>query len=130
MPFDKVKSLDGSSTPLEYYLLANNEGCLMGQALKMVNGRLTKAAPTDIPEFISQRAQLAEAVSKTPLPVVRTTELDEYETTSTVAVPLTNVGAKVTIHSDGAQVTNTTAAGVFLITATDAVNKVRGIFRR
>jgi hypothetical protein len=128
--FDRIKTLDGSSTPMEYYLLTDGEASVMGEAFKMVNGRLTKAAATDTPEFISQRAQAAETPAKTPLPVIRVTEVDEYETTSTAAVPATSVGAKVTLHTDGAQVTNTTASGVFLISATDGVSKARGYFRR
>lgn len=130
MGFDKVKSLDGASTPFEYYLMTNNEAVVVGQALKMTAGRLTKAAATDTPEFISQCTQAAEAVAKTPVPVIRVTELDEYETTSTAAVPASNIGAKVTLHTDAAQVTNTTTSGVFLISATDGANKVRGYFRR
>lgn len=128
--FDRVKSLDGSSVPQEYYLLSDGEGVVMGQALKMASGRLTKAGATDTPEFISQRAQAAEATSKTPIPVLRVTEIDEYETTSTAAVPVANIGAKVTLHTDGEQVTNTTTSGVFLVSATDGVSKVRGYFRR
>jgi hypothetical protein len=128
--FDRVKTLDGTSAPLEYYLLTDGEATVMGEALKMTNGRLTKAGATETPEFISMRAQAAEAASKTPLPVIRVTEIDEYETTSTVAVPVTNVGAKVTLHTDGAQVTNTTTSGVFTVSATDGVSKVRGYFRR
>jgi hypothetical protein len=130
MPFDLIKNIDGGINALEYYLLTDGEASVMGEALKMVNGRLTKAAATDTPEFISQRAQAAETPAKTPLPVIRVSEADEFQTTSTAAVPATSVGAKVTLHTDGAQVTNTTASGVFLISSTDGVSKVRGYFRR
>jgi hypothetical protein len=130
MPFDLIRNVDGGINGLEYYLMTDAEAATVGEALKVVNGRLTKAGPTDTPEFISQRTQAAEATAKTPLPVIRVTELDEYETTSTAAVPATSVGAKVTLHTDGAQVTNTTASGVFLVSATDGVSKVRGYFRR
>lgn len=128
--FDRIKTLDGTSAPLEYYLMTDNEAVVMGEALKMTNGRLTKAGATDIPEFVSMRAQAAENPAKTPIPVIRVTEIDEYETTSTAAVAATLVGQKVTLHTDGAQVTNTTTSGVFLISATDGVSKVRGYFRR
>jgi hypothetical protein len=130
MPFDLIKHIDGGINALEYYLLTDGEASVIGEGLKMVNGRLTKAAPTDTPEFIAQRTQAAETPAKTPLPVIRVTEVDEFEVNSSPAVPLTNVGAKVTLGADGASVTNTTASGVFLISSTDGVSKVRGYFRR
>lgn len=133
MPFYLVKHLDGASNPIEKYLLADGEGATLGEALKQVNGRLTKAGPTDIPEFISYRTQAAEATSKTRLPVIRITEQSEFETTSIATVDNTLLGSKVTLHTDGAQVTATTASGVFLVSSTDGAttnSKVRGFFRR
>jgi hypothetical protein len=131
MPFFLVKHIDGGSNALEHtYLLTDNEGATIGQALKLVNGRLTKAAPTDTPEFISMSTRVAEAVSKTTLPVRRVTEADEYETTATVVVGAALVGQKVTLHTDGGQVTATTVGGVFSISSTNGATKVRGYFRR
>lgn len=133
MPFDLIKNLDGASNPIEYYLLTDAEASTIGEALKQVSGRLTKAAATDIPEFIALRTQAAEATSKTPLPVIRVTETDEFATTSTATVANTLVGQKVTIDTAGDKVTATTTSGVFLITATDGAatnSKVRGMFRR
>lgn len=129
--FDLIKHVDGGINAIENNLLmTDGEAATLGEALKVVNGRLTKAAATDTPEFISMRAQAAETPAKTILPVIRVTEMDEYETTSTTAVASTSVGQKVTLHTDGAQVTATTASGVFLISTTDGVSKVRGYFRR
>jgi hypothetical protein len=130
MAFDRIKSLDGTSLPLEYYLLTDGEAAVFGEALKVVNGRLTKAAPTDTPEFISIRDQAAEATAKTLLPVVRVTEFDEYDVNTSPAIPVTLIGAKVTIGADGASITNTTTSGVFLISYTDGVARARGYFRR
>jgi hypothetical protein len=133
MPFDLIKNLDGSSNPIEKYLLTDAEGAVMGEALKQVSGRLTKAAATDTPEFISLRTQAAEATSKTLLPVIRVTESDEFETLSTATVANTLVGSKVTIDTSGDKVTATTTSGVFLVSSTDGAattSKVRGYFRR
>ena len=133
MPFDVIKNIGADSTPIEYYLLTDNEGVTMGEALKQVNGRLTKAAATDTPEFISQRTQAAEATSKTPIPVIRVTETQELETTSTDTVDNTLVGQKVTIDASGDKVTATTTSGVFLVSSTDGAatnSKIRGYFRR
>lgn len=130
MAFDLIRNLDGASNPVEYYLLTDNEAATLGEALVQTNGRLTKCGATAIPEFISLRNQAAETTSVTVLPVIRVTETDEFETTSTATVASTLVGSKVTLHTDGGQVTATTASGVFMITSTDGANKVRGMFRR
>jgi hypothetical protein len=130
MAFDLVKHLDGGINALEYYLMTDNEAVTLGEALVQTNGRMTKCGATATPEFISMRTQVAEATSKTQIPVVRVTEVDEFAVPSTAAVGSALVGQKVTLHTDGLQVTNTTASGVFEITSTDGVSKVRGIFRR
>lgn len=133
MPFDVVKNIGGDVLPIEYYLLTDAEGTIMGEVLKQVSGRLTKAAPTDVPEFIALRAQTAEATSKTPLPVIRVVETLELSTISTATVASTLVGAKVTIDAVGDKVTATTTSGVFEISSTDGAttnSNVRGYFRR
>lgn len=128
--FDLVRNLDGSSNPIEFYLLTDNEGTTMGEALVQTSGRLTKCGATATPEFIALRAQTAETTSKTLLPVIRVTETDEFATTATATVASTLVGQKVTIDTSGDKVTATTTSGVFQITATDGNTKVRGMFRR
>ena len=133
MTFIPVKSLDGSSDPLEYYLLTDNEGATLGEGLVQTSGRLTKCGATATPEFIAMRTQAAQATSTTPLPVTRVKENREFETTSTATVASTLVGSKVTLHTDGLTVTATTTSGVFEISATDGAttnSKVRGFFRR
>lgn len=133
MPFDLIKNIGADSAPIEYYLLTDAEGTVSGEALKQVGGRLTKAGPTDVPEFISYRTQAAETTSKTPLPVIRVTETQEFETTSTATVADTLKGSKVTIDASGDKVTATTTSGVFLVSSTDGAtttSKVRGYFRR
>lgn len=133
MPFDVVKHIGGDSLPIEYYLLTDAEGATIGEALKQVSGRLTKAAATDIPEFLSLRTQAAEATSKTSLPVIRVTETLELSTISTATVASTLVGSKVTIDAAGDKVTATSTSGVFEISSTDGTatnSNVRGYFRR
>ena len=129
--FDLIKHIDGGINAIENNLLmTDGEAATLGEALKLVSGRLTKAAATDTPEFIALRTQAAESPSKTIIPVIRVTEVDEFETTSIAAVASTLVGQKVTLHTDGLQVTATTTSGVFTISSTDGVSKVRGYFRR
>jgi hypothetical protein len=133
MAFDFIKKPDMGETPFEYYLLTDSEAVVVGEALVQTNGRLTKAGATVIPEFISIRTQAAESTSVTQLPVIRVQENYEFQTTSTATVANTLVGAKVTLHTDGASVTATTTSGVFAVSATDGAatnSKVRGYFRR
>lgn len=133
MPFISVESLDGSSDPLEYYLMTNGEAAVLGEALVQTNGRLTKCGPTAIPEFIAMRTQAAEATSTKKIPVVRIKETREFQVTSSATVATTLVGNKLTIDADGLRVTGTTTSGVFLVSHTDGAttnSTVRGFFRR
>jgi hypothetical protein len=131
--FKQNSSLNGASDPWEYYLLTDAEGVTMGEGLVQTNGRLTKAGATVTPEFIAQRAQAAEATSVTPIPVIRVKEDREFETTSTATVAATLIGSKVTLATNGTQVTATTTSGVFEVSHTDGAttnSTVRGYFRR
>jgi hypothetical protein len=133
MAFKQSSSLSVSSDPFEYYLMTDGEGVTLGEALVQTNGRLTKCGATATPEFIAQRTQAAENPSVTPVPVIRTKEEREFETTSVATVSPTLIGSKVTLNTDGLTVTATTTSGVFEISHTDGAatnSKVRGYFRR
>lgn len=133
MAFVQSSSIDGSSDPYEYYLLADAEGSTLGEAFVQTNGRLTKCGATVTPEFIAVRTQAAEATSVTLLPVIRVKEDREFEVMSTATVATTLVGSKVTIDTTGLLVTATTTSGVFLVSSTDGAttnSRVRGLFRR
>lgn len=131
--FITAKRLTADTSAYEYILGTDAEAYALGEALVLTSGRLTKCGATVTPEFICMRTQSAEATAVTPLPVVRVTELQEYEVKTTATVAVTLVGSKVTLHTDGLLVTATTTSGVFLISATDGVttnSTVRGFFRR
>ena len=131
--FKRVGSISGDQDPFEYYLLTDNEGATLGEALSQTSGRLTKCAATGIPEFIAVSDRTAEATSVTPLAVVRVKETTEFGAVSTATVASTLVGNKVTLHTDGLSPTATTTSGVFEISYTDGAttnSKVRGYFRR
>lgn len=133
MGFSLIGRLGSNNPPFEYYLLTDGEGAVFNEALVQTSGRLTKCGATAAPEFISVCARTLEATSVTLLPVIRVQETLEFATTSTATVAATLVGAKVTLHTDGASVTATTTSGVFEISNTDAVattSNVRGFFRR
>lgn len=135
--FKQSTNLMGVSAPFEYILGTNTEPYTLGEALVLASGRLTKCGATTTPEFICQRAQAAEATAVTPLPVMRVTEMQEYEVNVGAATPAPiAVGTKVTLHTDAASVTDTTGSGVFLVSGNPksgnvAVgDKITGYFRR
>ena len=134
MAFKVVGNLEGAQVPFENgYLLTDNEGATLGEALVQTSGRLTKCGATATPEFIAVCDRTAESTSVTPLPVIRVTENTKFSTKSMATVAATLVGAKVTLHTDGLLVTGTTSSGVFEISATDGAtttSKVEGYFRR
>lgn len=133
--FNYIGRVGSNVPPFENkFLLTNAEGSTLGEALTLngATGRLTKTGATATPDYIAIRTQTAEATSVTPLPVIQVQETLEFETTSTGQIPVTAIGSKYTIHTDGLQITTTTTAGVFQVTATDGatLSRVRGFFRR
>lgn len=131
MGFVPVKSMDGASDPFEYGLMTDAEAVTITQALKITNGRFTKASGTDVPTAIALAS--AAAGTNVKIPFVRLDDQREFEVKSTATVASTLVGAKVTLHTDGLSVTATTTGGVFLVSATDGAttnSTVRGYFYR
>lgn len=132
MAFKRVKSLTGAVDPFEFRQMTNNEGATLGEALVETNGKLTKCGADKTPEYIAE-ATVGAATPGAFVPVSRVREDVEYETTATATVAATVIGSKVTLHTDGLQVTATTTNGVFYVTGTDGVTGggvVRGMFRR
>lgn len=125
-----ITKLDVFSQPTEYLLGTNAEAYAEGEALKLASGRLTKCGPTDVPEFICLKTQLAEATAVTPLPISRIQrDVMQFEATATATVAATLIGQKVTLHTDGVQVTATTTSGVAEIIHTDGDKAVVVMFR-
>lgn len=133
MAFKRASSLDGAQNPFEYYLLTDGEAAVLGEALVLTSGRLTKCGATATPQFIAVKTQALEATSVTPLPVERVREDVEYSVDSMATVAVTLIGTKVTLHTDGLLITATTSSGVFEISATDGATTTsvtKGYFRR
>lgn len=127
MAFRRYKNK--ASVGMEYMLMADKEGCNVGEALKVKAGRLTKCDPTDIPEFISVCKREAATTSIEEAAVERVMEDIEYEVTSTEDIAETLRGSKVTLSDTAEQITATTESGVFAI-SNMVENKIRGYFRR
>jgi hypothetical protein len=86
-----------------------SEAFVVGEALTITSGKVTKASGTTAPKYIS--AEKKTAVSGDKLSVYLVEKNQEYETDLTAAGTLV-VGTKVTISSDGLGVTATTTSGV------------------
>lgn len=114
--------------PLEYYVGTANETIVIGEALVLSSGKLTKCGATVVPEFIAMGAAVGGKI-----PVVRVMEEDTFEAPLSAAGTSLNVGDKVTLSGTGLEVTATTASGVFTITKINGTaigDTVEGMFRR
>ena len=90
----------------------------MGEALKLASGKVTKCSGTTKPELIC----VGPANGAGEVPCVAVQDYMEFETTLAVAPAdsaAIGVGDKVTIHTDGMQVTATKTSGVAQIVALD-----------
>ena len=132
MGFKQATTMIGNAANFEQVPATAGESYTLGEALVLSGGAATKCGATAMPEFICQQ-QLSGAGAGDQLAVTRVSELQELETTLSAAGTALKIGDKVTLHTDGEQVTATPASGVFMISAildTAVGGKVRGYFRR
>lgn len=99
-------------TPIQKELVATAEETYsLGEALVLANGKATKCGATVKPEFICANKGFTAADGDKV--VVQVIEEDmEFKTTFSAAATSVKVGNKVTLNTDGAQVTATTTSGV------------------
>lgn len=112
---------------VEYIEGTASEAIVVGELLKLANGKLTVAGATDVPEFVSLGSGTG-----TIIPVKRIYEDEVYQTVLSTSGASLKVGDKVTT-ANGLKATATTASGVFTITEIldSAVGgKINGMFRR
>lgn len=84
----------------------------IGDALILSGGGLVKATGTTKPEYIAAANYSAPATGMEPLPTYLIAPGMEWETTFAADATAVTEGTKVTIHTDGAQVTATATSGV------------------
>lgn len=112
---------------VEYIEGTASEAIVVGELLKLANGKLTVAGATDVPEFVSLGSGTG-----TIIPVKRIYEDEVYQTVLSTSGASLKVGDKVTTVN-GLKATATTASGVFTITEildSAAGGKINGMFRR
>ena len=96
-----------------FHEVTASEAVVMGEALVLTNGKLTKCGATAKPEFIAM-ADCAADATKRLIPVAR--EGNQLYEVPVQAAPTSLVeGSKVTLHTDGLQVTATTTSGVVTV---------------
>ena len=114
---------------IEIYEPTADEAIVLGEALVLTAGKLTKCGATATPEYIARSAGTNKAIA-----VNRVLEEDIFETLFSADATAIVEGNKVTLHTDGLRVTATKTDGVFYITkklGSGAVGtKVQGMFRR
>lgn len=117
MAFKPNQSDIVSTMPLVELPATAEEAYTVGEALKLSGGAVTKCGATDTPLYICGQeltAAAGDSVRCWRVPGTMT-----FETTLAAAGTALKIGDKVTLHTDGAQVTATTASGVAEIVRMD-----------
>ena len=109
----KRSSMDvGLTPPIEYHPAKSGETIVLGEALTLTAGALTKCAATAKPEYIAVGGAKDGIV-----PAIKVQDYMTFEAPLSVAGTALKIGNKVTLAADGLQVTATTDSGVATIVA-------------
>ena len=106
---------DGRVQPWEYLPATGSTKPDIGLALVLSSGKLAKASGTTKPTYICMREEAAAVPAGTLIPVLRVEPDQIFECVNQASLSGVNIGQKVTIHTDGLQVTATTTSGVATI---------------
>ena len=114
-----------SVEPFEYLEKTAGETVQAGEALSVANGKLTKCAATAKPEYIAMGGENRSGL----VPVIRVLATTIFEVPAQADQGALGAGSKVTLHTDGLNVTATTTSGVFtLLTPAKAGEACTGYF--
>jgi len=108
----KIHSMDGGRVPGIEYLPASAITPKVGMALVQTNGQLALATGANAPTYISMCEKDSACTAGEIIPVIRVGKDMILETTFAAAATSVKLGSKVTLHTDGLQVTATTTNGV------------------
>lgn len=97
-----------------FHEVKESEAVQLGEALVLTSGKLTKCGATAKPEFIAM-ADCAADAAKRLIPAARVEPNQLYEVPVQAAPTSLVEGSKVTLHTDGLQVTATTTSGVVTV---------------
>ncbi len=108
----KIHSMDGGRVPGIEYLPASAITPKVGMALVQTNGQLALATGANAPTYISMCEKDSACTAGEIISVIRVGKDMILETTFAAAATSVKLGSKVTLHTDGLQVTATTTNGV------------------
>lgn len=106
-----IHSVDDGHVPAWEYRPCDDITVTVGMALAFSSGHLVKATGTTAPTHISM-VNATVSTDGDLIPTIRVTHDIIFETTCAADNSASAVGSKVTLHTDGAQVTATTTSGV------------------
>ncbi|MCI8387104.1 MAG: hypothetical protein HFE63_01390 [Clostridiales bacterium] len=109
-----IHTVEGGYIPSFEYLPASITP-KVGMALKLLDGKLALASGTDKPEYISMCEKDEAIVADELIPVIKVSGAITFAAPTTAAQTAVNIGDKVTIHTDGMQVTATKTGGCAVI---------------
>ena len=108
----KIHNIDDGRIPGIEYLPCGAITPKVGMALVMSAGNLAIAAGENAPTYISMCEKDSACTAGDIIPVIRVNKDMVFETTFSTAATSIKLGNKVTLHTDGLQVTATTEKGV------------------
>lgn len=109
-----MKNMNGAPNP-HVYMPVTAGAVKYGEAMVFASGKLAKCGQTEVPEYICMFE--GNAVDGEVYPAVAVSHDEIYETTLSVAGSTLKLGDKVTLSTDGLQVTATPTNGVAEIVA-------------
>lgn len=114
MGFKLAKMDVGLTPPIEYMAIKSGETIALGEALVISSAGLTKCGATARPDYVA----VGVVTDDGKAPVVKVQDYMLFETTLAAAPGDSATlaeGEKVTLHTDGLQVTSTKTSGVATI---------------
>ena len=127
----KIHSMDDCRVPVIEYLPCSAITPKVGMALTQTSGKLAIATGTTKPSYISLCERETACAAGDIIPVMRVSGDAIFEVPTTAAMTAVNLGDKVTLHTDGLQITATATSGVAEVvgypdgTAKGAIVRVR-----
>lgn len=112
------RMLVGNTPPIVYMQPTDSEAYQVGEALKLASGKVTLCSGAVAPSHVC----VGPVDDNGVVPCVEVQKYMEFETTLGVAPTdsaTVGVGDKVTLHTDGMQVTATKTSGVAEVTGID-----------
>lgn len=128
-----IQQVDGGRVPGIEYLPCGAITPKVGMALIQSGGNLAIATGSNVPTYVSMIEKEAACTAGDIIPVMRVLPDMMFETTFQAAATAVNLGDKVTLHTDGLQVTATKTSGVAEVVGMDGTavgDKVPGALPR